>query len=146
MEILIRSFTSVIRAKHRLKLLKFKNKHFIKKLRHLRCQQPDWWELETYDLLCNLNPIDLVKVRPSPTVSVLHAVQHTQNTLLLPVKEKDNPYEQTVPEAETSKNATCRTQQPRATAEHQPPRHYLFDYPPHQFCIATRSSIFRLHG
>ena len=56
-------------------------------------------------------------------MSVRHAVQHTQQTLQFPVKEKDNPCEQTVTKAEASENATCNTQQPGATAEHQPPSH-----------------------
>ena len=38
-----------------------------------------------------------------------------------PVREKDYPCEQTVPKAESSENATHNTQQPGATAEHQPP-------------------------
>ena len=39
----------------------------------------------------------------------------------IPVKEKDYPCEQTVVKAEANENATCNTQQPGATAEHQPP-------------------------
>ena len=50
-------------------------------------------------------------------MSVRHAVQHTQ----FPVEEEDNPSEQTVPKAEICEDATCDTQQPGATAEHQPP-------------------------
>ena len=67
--------------------------------------------------------MDLVEVRPSPTMSVPHFVQQTQQTLQLPVKEKDYPCEQTVIKAEASENATCNTQQPGATGEHQPPSH-----------------------
>ena len=43
-ETLIRNFTSDIRARHRRKLLKFQNKPWIKHLKHVRYQQPDWWE------------------------------------------------------------------------------------------------------
>ena len=57
-ETLIRSFASDIRARHRRKLLKFKNKLWIKNLKHVHCHQPGWWELETSDLLCNPNPKD----------------------------------------------------------------------------------------
>ena len=39
-ETLIRNFTSDIRARHRRKLLKYKNKPCIKYLKHVRCQQP----------------------------------------------------------------------------------------------------------
>ena len=48
--------------------------------------------------------------------------QHTQQAFQFPVKVNDNPCEQTVPKAEASKNATCNTQQPGATAVHQTPR------------------------
>ena len=37
-ETLIRSFTSVIRTRHRRKLLKFQNKPWIKSLKHVRYQ------------------------------------------------------------------------------------------------------------
>ena len=77
-ETLIRNFNSDIRARHRRILLKLKNKPWIKYLRHVRCQQPDWWEPESSDVLRNPNPIDLVEVHPSPTMSGGHAVQHTQ--------------------------------------------------------------------
>ena len=65
METLIRNFASYIRAWHRRKLHKFKNKHWIKYLKHVRYQQPDWWEP---DVLRNRNPIDLVEVRLSLTI------------------------------------------------------------------------------
>ena len=54
--------------------------------------------------MCPRNPnlIDLVEICPTPTMSVRHAVQHTQQTLKFPVKVKDNPCEQTVPKAEAS--------------------------------------------
>ena len=96
-ETLIRNFTSDIRARHRRKLLKFKNKPWIKYPKHVRCQQPDWWEPDSSDVLRNPNQIDLVEVRPSPTMSVRHVVQQTQQTLLFPVKEKNNPCKQIVP-------------------------------------------------
>ena len=57
-ETLIRNFTSDIRARLRRRLLKLKNKPWIKYLRHVRCQQPDWWEPESSDVLLNPNPID----------------------------------------------------------------------------------------
>ena len=117
-ETLIRNFTSDIRARHRRKVHKFQNKPWIEYLRHVRYQQADWWEP---DVLRNPNPIDLVEVRPSPTMSVWHVVQQTQQTLQFPVKEKEYPCEQTVIKAEASENATCNTQQPGATAENQPP-------------------------
>ena len=94
-----------------LYITQIKNKACIKNLKLVRCQQPDWWEPETSDALRNPKPIDLVEVRPSPTVSVRYAVQHTQQTLQFPAKEKDNSCEQTVPKAEASENATCNTQQ-----------------------------------
>ena len=56
-ETLFRNFASDIRAGHRSKLLKFKDKPWIKNLRHVRCQHPDWWEPETSDVLCIPNPI-----------------------------------------------------------------------------------------
>ena len=74
-------------------------------------------------MLRNRNPIDIVEVRPSPTMSVRHVVQQTQQTLQFPVREKDYPCEQTVIKAEASKDATCNTQQPGATEEQQPPSH-----------------------
>ena len=40
------------------------------------------------------------------------------------MKENDYPCEQTVIKAEASENATCNTQQPGATAEHQPPSRF----------------------
>ena len=122
-ETLIRIFTSDIRAKRRRKLLKFKNKPWIKYLRHVRRQQPDWWELHSSDVLRKPNPIALVEVRHTPTMSVRHIVQQTQQALQFQVREKDHPCEQTVIKAEASKDATFNTQQPGATAEHQPPSH-----------------------
>ena len=120
-ETLIRSFTSDIRARHRRKLLKFQNKPWIKSLKHVRYQQPDWWEP---DVLRNRNPIDLVEVRPSPTMSVRHVVLQTQQTLQFPVREKDYPCDQIVIKAEASVYATCNTQQPGTPEEHLPPSQY----------------------
>ena len=74
-------------------------------------------------MLRNRNPIDLVEVRPSPTMSVRHVVHQTQPTLQFPVREKDYPCDQIVIKAEASGNATCNTQQPGATEDHQPPSH-----------------------
>ena len=118
-----RNFTSDIRARHRRKLLKFQNKPWIKYFKHVRCQQPDWWEPVSSDMLRNPNPIDIVEVRPSPTISVRHAVQQAQQTLQFPGREQDYPCDQTVVKAEASGIATCNTQQPLATEEHQPPSH-----------------------
>ena len=70
METLVRNFASDIRARQRRKLPKFKNKPWIKYLRHVRCQQSDWWEPDSSDVLRNPNPIDLVEVRQSPAMSV----------------------------------------------------------------------------
>ena len=111
MEILIRNFTSDIHARHRRRLLKFQDKPWIKYLMHVRCQQPDWWEPDSSDVLRNPSPIDLVEVRPSPTMSVRHVVQRTQQTLQFPVKEKDYPCDQTVIKADASKDATCNYQE-----------------------------------
>ena len=55
-------------------------------------------------------------------MSVRNVDQHTQQALQFPVKGKDSPCEQTVAKAEASENATCNSQQPGATAEHQPSR------------------------
>ena len=44
-------------------------------------------------------------------MSVRHAVQHTQQTLQFPEKEKDNPCEQTVTKAEASENSTRNNQE-----------------------------------
>ena len=73
-------------------------------------------------MLRNRNPIDLVEVRPS-TMSVRHVVQQTQQTLQFAVREKDYPCDQIVIKAEASEYATCNTQKPGATEEHQPPSH-----------------------
>ena len=120
METLIRNFTSDIRARHRRKLLKFQHKPWIKSLKHVRSQQPDWWQP---DVLRNPNLIDLVEVRPSHTMSVRHVVQQTQQTLQFPVREKDYPCDQIVIKEEASENATCNTQQPGAKEEHPSPSH-----------------------
>ena len=88
METLIRSVASDIRARHRRKLLKLKNKPWIKYLTHVRCQQPDRWEPDSNDVLRNHNPIDLVEVRPSPTMSVRHIVQQTQQALQFPAASR----------------------------------------------------------
>ena len=53
-------------------------------------------------------------------MSIHHVVQQTQQALQLPVRQ-DYPCEQTVVKAKASENATWNTQQPGATAEHQPP-------------------------
>ena len=87
----------------------------------VRCQQPDWWEVDSSDVIRNPNPIDLVEVRPSLTMSVRHVVQQTHQTLQFPVKEKDYPCEQTVIKAEGIENATYYSHQPGATAEHHLP-------------------------
>ena len=62
------------------------------------------------------------------------SVQHTQQTLQLPVKEKGSQREHTVPRAEASKYATCNKRQPGATVEHQPPSHST--------CLMTIRTIF----
>ena len=56
-------------------------------------------------------------------MSVRHVVQQTQQTLQFPVKGKVYQCIQTMINAEASENATCNTQQPGATAEHQPHSH-----------------------
>ena len=51
-------------------------------------------------------------------MSVRHAVQHALQTLQFPVKEKDNPCEQTVPKSEASGNTTCNNQERQQNINH----------------------------